>query len=97
MPPILKIKGVVADADSFKKSFSRLPENIKIQARANIGELFMVEEIPAKLHFHKLSGHKGIWTMHLTPCSRYKASFEFVDGHVIFRKAGLHDDIDKSP
>lgn len=91
------IKGLVLDAPSFVNSFKRLPEGIKKEARRLIGEMVMQERMPAKLHFHKLSGHDNIWTIHISSNDTYKASLTIKDGIAHFRKAGVHDEIDKHP
>lgn len=93
---IIIIKGVVLDAKSFINSFKKLPGNIKEQAKENIKSMIGVERMPAKLHYHKMQGCE-IWCIHISSCSKYKASFTVDNNIATFRKAGEHDKIDRSP
>lgn len=90
------IKSVKLDAPSFIKSLKKLPPNILTQAQQNIKAMIGIERMPAKLHYHKMNG-VDFWCIHISSCSKYKASFTVEDGVAIFRKAGEHDRIDRNP
>jgi hypothetical protein len=90
------IKSVKLDAPSFVKCLKKLPPNILIQAKENIKAMIGIERMPSKLHYHKMNGYE-FWCIHISSCSKYKASFTVEDGVAIFRKAGEHDRIDRSP
>ncbi len=94
-PPI--ISEVNLNLESFVRSFKKLPNEIKEQAKKNIKALVDAQQMPARLHFHKLHGFDDIYTIHLCSDSTYKASFKIVDGVAIFRRAGKHDRIDSNP
>lgn len=90
------IKSVKLDAPSFINSFKKLPANIQYQAKENIKSMLGVEKMPAKLHYHKMKGCE-IWCIHISTCSKYKASFTVENNIATFRKAGEHDRVDRSP
>lgn len=104
------IRSLDMNAQSFKKDFTSLPNEVKGEASDTIKNLFFkkIDQIPAKYKFHQLK-HKQVvsridpskkvnaWTLHLTADDRYKASFTFEDSVIFFRTCGLHDAIDKKP
>ncbi len=97
MPPKYILTAVDFGADSFTSSWKKLTPQVQKEARKLIGEMTLCEKMPAKLHFHKLEGFDGIWTVHVTADDKYKASFTIENGVAKMRRVGLHDWIDKNP
>lgn len=97
MPPEYILRAVDFGAESFRNGWKKLSPEIQKEARKFIGEMTLCERMPAKLHFHKLEGFDGIWTIHVTSNDKYKASFTIKDGVAYMRRIGPHDWIDKSP
>lgn len=97
MTPRIICHAVDFGAESFTRSWKRLDESTKAQAKVAFGQMLNCERMPAKLHFHKLGGFKDVWTIHITSDDQYKASFTLKDGVAYMRRVGQHDKIDKNP
>lgn len=91
------IKGLNMTSESFEKDWKKLPEEVKREAKKMVGHMLMTDQMPAKLHFHPLVGYDGIFTIHITPDDKYKASFTIDGDTAIFRQCGKHEEIDKNP
>ena len=79
-------------ADSFKKDYERLSEEIKQEARKAF-KLFQENPGHPSLYIHRLGGQKGIWGGHIT--EKYVFTFHKEtgeDGTLIykFRRIGDH-------
>lgn len=106
------VRAISAEVPAFQNSFKRAcrdPQR-KSQIFSAIGSLLLLDldQPPAKLHLHQLTGKKvasalekgkqvPVWTLHVTPDDRYKASFTFEGGVVYLRLVDEHDMIDKNP
>lgn len=104
------IRGVDMNAESFRKQWGKLPNEIKPEAQGVLRSLLLqnIDMLPAKLHLHplvskevtsRLDAKKKVkaWSLHITADDRYKASFTYEDGTLFFRTCGLHDTVDKNP
>lgn len=94
----------------FQRTFLKLSEGLRREARRAISELFLVDvsNAPAKLHLHPLkskavpsaldAGKKvKVFTFHITSSDSHKASFTLEEGTAYLRACGPHDEIDKTP
>lgn len=104
------IRGVDCTADTFRRSFRRLPNNVQAEARQVIAKLLFaqLDALPRAWHMHALT-HKKVdavcspgqkvtpWTLHITADDRYKASFTLEDAVAYFRLCDEHDIVDKNP
>ena len=103
------IQKVDMASDTFQKTFKKLDAKVKKEARKTLGELFLldVSDPPAKLHLHTLTDVSvksvvdpkkkiGVYTFHLTPDDKFKASFTFEQGTAYMRVCGEHDWVDKN-
>ena len=97
-------------SDTFQKTFSKLDERVKKEARKAISEMLLLDisKPPAKLHLHTLKDKEvksaldpkkkcAVYTIHLTSDDKFKASFTFEDGTAFMRVCGEHDWVDKNP
>lgn len=105
------IRGVVADAATFVRSFRRIKDPQRAaQVRASLRDLLLadLDQLPAKFHLHQLTGKRvasclnpagkvNAWSLHVTPDDRLKASFTFEEGVVYLRLVDEHDVIDANP
>lgn len=83
---------------SFQNSFSKLPDDIKSEARAVIAAL-LEHPLPARLRFEKLKGYRNpnIYTVHVTRNHSHKLSFEMVGSIAVLRRVATHKQIDTAP
>jgi mRNA-degrading endonuclease YafQ of YafQ-DinJ toxin-antitoxin module len=93
------IREVDALSPAFQRTWKRLPDEVKKQARKAMAALLLPpEERPRKLHFHKMNtGNDSIWSIHLSNDDRYKASLSIVGDVAVMRRCGTHEEIDKNP
>lgn len=105
------ILGVVLDSPSFVRSFKRIKDAHRAaQICATLRGLLLadIDQLPAKLHLHPLTGKKvasrlnsnekvPAWSLHVTPDDRLKASFTYEEGVMYLRLVDDHDVIDKNP
>jgi len=104
------IRGLDITADTFRSRWKDLPDNVQLAGKETIKSLLFqnLDTAPRKLHLHPLVSKLvpsradpkkkvPVWTFHLTPDDRWKASFTFEGGVAHFRVCGKHDVIDKSP
>lgn len=95
---------------AFQRSFQALKPDIRKEAVRAIGLLTLVdvENPPAKLHLHPLTGKTvasaldptkkvKVYTFHLTSNDAWKASFTLENGTAYLRACGPHDRIDVAP
>lgn len=96
--------------ETFQRTFKKLPNEARKAAIKTFGTFVLLDlaNAPAALHLHTLkatkvpsrvrSGHQvSVYTIHLTPDDRYKASFTFEEGTAYFRVCGEHDWVDRNP
>ena len=105
------IRGVVASAQSFVRSFKRIKDPQRsAQIRNSLRELLLadLDQLPAKYHLHPLTSKKvasaldprttvHAWSLHVTRDDTLKASFTFEDGVIYLRLVDEHDVIDGNP
>jgi len=105
------VLGVDASATMFVNSLRAIKDQqIKKAIVATLRTLLFadLDALPAKLHLHQLSGREvvsatqsgkkvKVWTLHVTPDDRYKASFTLEDNIAYLRLVDEHDVIDKRP
>jgi mRNA-degrading endonuclease YafQ of YafQ-DinJ toxin-antitoxin module len=97
MPPNFIIEAVDFSNPVFQRCWKKLGPQTQKEARKAICEMMLCEQMPAKLHFHKLSGFDDIWTIHVTADDTYKASFTIKAKTAHFRRVDYHDKLDKDP
>lgn len=90
------LEGIDVSLDCFKRDWAKLSAEQQKEARKSFGEMILCERMPARLHFHKLSGF-DVHTIHATRDDKIKASFKIEAKVAIMRRIGLHDKIDKDP
>ncbi|WP_321876608.1 hypothetical protein [Paraburkholderia bannensis] len=104
------ITKVDVGSETFQKTYRKLPEDAKKEAKMALGELILLDvtKAPAKLHLHHLTDKQvksavdpkkkvNVYTIHLTKNDKFKASFTFEDGTAYMRVAGEHDWVDDHP
>ncbi|WP_298624489.1 hypothetical protein [uncultured Zoogloea sp.] len=104
------ITAIDASNPVFQRTFLKLGEGIRKEAKRAISDLLLVDvsSAPAKLHLHPLKskmvtsavdGKKKVkvFTFHITSSDSHKASFTLEDGTAYLRACGPHDEIDKTP
>ncbi|RDU96963.1 hypothetical protein [Trinickia dinghuensis] len=97
-------------SETFRKTFAKLDERVKKEARKTLSELILLDisKAPSKLHLHTLKDKEvkcavdpkkkcAVYTVHLTSDDKVKASFTFEDGTAFMRVCGEHDWVDKNP
>ena len=90
------IRRVDANSSVFLRTWKKLPHEIREEAIQALKDLKKSPR-PASLHFHKMRGFAGIWTIHLSKNDRYKASLS-IDGDVaVMRRCGTHEEVDRNP
>ncbi len=88
--------GIDFSLDCFNRDWAKLSPEHQKEARKAFGEMILCEVMPAKLHFHKLSGY-DVFTIHATRDDKIIASFKIKGRVAIMRRIGLHDRIDDNP
>lgn len=104
------ITAVDASNPVFQRTFLKLGEGLRKEAKRAISELLLVDvsSAPAKLHLHPLKSKTvpsavdatkkvKVFTFHITSSDSHKASFTLEDGTAYLRACGPHDEIDKTP
>jgi hypothetical protein len=104
------VRGVDANASSFRNKFKALPSDVQTEAIARFKAMFgaKIDEVPRAWHLHQLNDKKvpsradekklvNAWSMHLNAADTYKASFTLEDMTVHLRTCGPHDKVDKTP
>lgn len=93
------IRAINVASPIFQRTWKRLPQYAKEEGQKAIAQLLLPpDQRPAKLHLHKLHLYReSIWTLHLTGDDKYKASFHIEEDTAVFRRAGLHDQVDDNP
>jgi hypothetical protein len=104
------IRGVDANAVSFRNRFKDLSPDIQAEAIARFKLMFAmpIDQVPAAWHLHPLHDKKvpsradpkkmvNAWSMHLNAADTFKASFTLEDMTVHLRTCGAHDKVDKQP
>lgn len=104
------ITAIDASNPVFQRTFLKLGEGLRKEAKRAIAELFLVDvsNAPAKLHLHPLKSKAvpsaldakkkvKVFTFHITSSDSHKASFTLEGGTAYLRACGPHDEIDKTP
>ena len=105
------VLGVDCQAPTFRHGLKRIKDQqLGRDIREAIRSLLLLDldQAPAKLHLHHLTGKKvpsrvnpsvkvAAWTIHVTANDVYKASFTFEDGVVYLRTVDEHDIVDSDP
>ena len=105
------IRAVDVSSQTFRRTFGAIKDTrLQSQIRETIRSLLMldIDSAPSKLHLHQLQKVSvqsavdpkkkvSVWTVHVTPDDRYKASFTLQDCKAYFRLVDEHDIIDKRP
>lgn len=104
------ITAINASNPVFQRTFLKLGESLRKEAKRAISELFLVDvsHAPAKLHLHPLKSKDvpsvldpqkrvKVFTFHITSSDSHKASFTLEEGTAYLRACGPHDEIDKTP
>lgn len=105
------VRCIDLNAESFHQSLKKIKDqNLREQIKTTLRSLLLLDldEAPAKLHLHTLTGKKvasvrnpmqkvPAWSLHVTSNDVYKASFTFEDGTLFFRRIDTHDALDKNP
>lgn len=83
---------------SFKRSFSKLPNDIK-ELTLTALEKLLLDPQPKRLRLEKLKGNNKppIYTIHVTPNHSHKLSFEINGDMAILRRVDTHKVIDRTP
>lgn len=104
------VRGIVA-APTFQRGLKGIKDvRLRQEICSTIQKLMFLDldQAPAKLHLHQLSGRKvpsvtcqgqsvAVWTLHVTASDTYKASFTLEDGVAYLRIVDEHDQVDKHP
>ena len=104
------IRGLVVDAESFRRGLGSLSTELQKECLDTLSSLIFkqVETLPQKLHFHQLKDKEAtsrrdskkkvpIWSLHLTANDAYKGSFTFEDCVMYMRVCDTHKIVDKTP
>jgi hypothetical protein len=97
-------------SDTFQKTWRKLDPQVQKAAKKIFGELSLLDiaNAPHKLHLHTLTAKKvksavdptktvSVYTFHIAPDDKFKASFTFEGGTAYMRVCGEHDWVDDHP
>lgn len=104
------IRAVDYGNDVFQRTFQKLKPDVQKKAKAAFGQLTLLDMAcaPAGLHLHTLTSKKvpsrvdskktvSVYTIHITPDDKWKASFTFEQDTAYLRACGEHDWLDDNP
>lgn len=92
------IRRVDANSATFIRTWKKLPPEIQAQAIEAFKHLLQPpDKRPEKLHFHKMKGYEGIWTIHISTDDSHKASLSLNGDMAVMRRVGTHEEIDRNP
>lgn len=81
---------IISISSKFKKSYKKLPKNIKIKAKER-ERIFRANPFDPRIETHKLHGkYKDYWSF--TIINQYRIMFAFADSDAVdFVNIGTHD------
>jgi mRNA-degrading endonuclease RelE of RelBE toxin-antitoxin system len=79
---------------TFKKNFSRLPQDIQLKA-GKAFLLFRQNPNHPSLHVKRMEGMPGVWEGRVD--IHYRFTFHYEGDTVVLRNIGPHDILDKKP
>lgn len=94
----LIIRSLDVSSSRFRNALSKLPEDIKVQAKQALKDLKKYPQ-PGYLKLEKLGGYRrpSIYTIHFTGNNSHKISFEMKSDVAVMRSVGTHKLIDRTP